>query len=112
MLFKPEHIKMIEDGNKTATRRIWERWHIKVGGIYPAQVRMYQPKIECPLIRVNNRYLQALGDMTEKDADKEGGYTLNQFIKRFEEITKRTWEPELVVYVGEFEYVGRMDKIK
>lgn len=104
MLFKPEHIEMIKNGTKTVTRRIWKSWHVKVGRTYPAQIRMYQPRHGCPLILVTDRYIQSLGEMTEKDANKEGGYTLEQFIKRFEEITKNPWDPELEVYVVEFDF--------
>ncbi len=46
--------------------------------------------------------------MTEKDADKEGGYTLKEFKRVFEDITKTVWEDDLVVWVVEFRIERRM----
>ena len=102
MLFKLEHIKMIEMGMKNATRRIWKKPHVKAGGVYPVQVRMFQPKADCSFIKVNAVYQQRLGDMTEADAKKEGGYTLEEFKKDFETVTKSTWDDDLIVWVVEF----------
>ena len=50
MLFKPYLVTEILAGRKTATRRDWKRPHAKVGGTYPVQAKMYQPRIECPII--------------------------------------------------------------
>ena len=102
MLFKPEHISMIKTGSKTATRRLWKKPHVKPGGVYPVQVRMFQPKADCSFIRVNAVYQQRMGDMTEKDAQKEGGYTLKEFKEVFETVTKTVWDDNLVVWVVEF----------
>lgn len=106
MLFKDEHIQMIMDGKKTATRRQWSRWHVKVGGIYPVQTEMFQPKAECPaFIKVTDRYKEKLGEMTDEDFNKEGGYNKMEFQERWEEITGEEWNPDEEVYVVEFEYV-------
>ena len=103
MLFKPEHISMIKTGSKTATRRLWKKPHVKPGGVYHAQVTMFQPKKESStFIRVTAVYQQKLGDMTKKDAYKEGGYTLEEFKRVFEDITKTVWDDNLVVWVVEF----------
>lgn len=108
MLFKPEHIRMILEGKKTATRRLWKRWAVKVEGVYPVQTQMFQTKEECDVfIRVTDRYKQELGEMTEEDAKKEGGYTLDEFKERWEEITGQEFDPEQVAYVIEFEKVVR-----
>ncbi len=105
MLFKPEHIKMIEDGIKTVTRRLWKTPYAKVGGTYAVQIKMYQLRKDCPIIKATKVYRQPLGKMTEEDAQKEGGYTLEQFKARFEEITKKPWDPDVVPYVVEFEHL-------
>jgi len=63
---------------------------------------MFQPKADCSFIRVNAVYQQHLGDMTEADAKKEGGYTLEEFKKVFETVTKSTWDDDLIVWVVEF----------
>lgn len=106
MLFQPDHIVKIENGKKTVTRRLWKRWHVKIGGTYPAQKYMYQPRAECPLIHCEDRYLQPLGDMTEEDADKEGGYTLEEYRNLWEEINGVPFLNRQVVYVIEFQYAG------
>jgi len=106
MLFKKEHVKMIKTGKKTMTRRLWKKPHAKIGGIYPIQVTMFQPKTECPLIQATAVYQQRLGDMTEKDAQKEGEYTLEEFKEVFEKVTKTVWDDNQVVWVVEFRIEG------
>jgi len=44
MLFKPEHKEMILNGTKTATRRVWKKPMVKVGGIYKAKTKMLSVK--------------------------------------------------------------------
>jgi hypothetical protein len=47
---------------------------VRVGGVYPVQTRMFQPKSECELfIRVVKVYCQRLVDMSMVDYLKEGG---------------------------------------
>ena len=105
MLFKKYHIEWIRTGKKVVTRRLWKRWHAKVGGRYPAQDSFCKPRIECPIIECTARYMQPLSEMTEEDANKEGGYTLAGFQETFRAITGK-WDPTLVPYVVEFKYVG------
>ena len=107
MLFKPEHVDMIMQGIKTATRRAWKRPMAKPGGLYPVQVRMFQRRAECPLIRVTRVYRQRLGDMTEEDARKEGGYTLDEFRDVWIGING-AWDDDQMVYVVEFRYQPRI----
>jgi len=83
MLFKPYLVTEILAGRKTATRRDWKRPHAKVGGTYPVQARMYQPRSECPIIECTALYRQTLKDMTEADARAEGVEDLAEF--------KRIW---------------------
>ena len=105
MLFQKDHIKLIKRGEKVVTRRRWKRWHAKVNGVYPCQVKMYQSKKECPLIKCIKRYEQKLGDMTEDDALKEGGYTLKEYKELWRDINGVPFDEEEVVKVVEFEYV-------
>ena len=109
MLFKEEHIEKIKNGTKTATRRVWKFNHARENGIYAIQSRMFQPWRECPKIRAVKVYDQPLGDMTEEDANKEGGYTLAEFKDLFEDITGDKWDDNQVVTVVEFEYIGWVD---
>jgi len=105
MLFKPEHIEMIREGRKTATRRDWEKKMVKVDGVYPCQTEMFQPKDECDVfIRVTDLYKQRLGEMTLLDALKEGYYGFGDFKKAWIEING-WWDMNREVWVVEFQEV-------
>lgn len=111
MLFKNHHVKMIENGTKTVTRRQWKTPHAVEGRIHPVQVKMYQPKSECPKIKILKVYTQPLGEMTEEDARKEGGYTLEQFKEIWLKINRVPLDPDEVVHVVEFEYIGEGNEV-
>jgi len=49
-------------------------------------------------------YPERLGDISEEDARKEGGYTIEQFKEVWRDITE-AWTPEIEVTVYEFEMV-------
>jgi len=104
MLFKKYHIEMIKSGLKTETRRNWKKQMVKENRIYPVQIKMFEPKTLCPLIKVNYVFRQRLGDMSEIEAYKEGGYTLQEFKKIFSDINGY-WDDNLNVYVIGFEYL-------
>ncbi len=103
MLFKPEHKQMILNGTKTATRRVWKRPMVKVGGIYKAKLQMLS-KDYFAKIKVTKLYKQKLGDMKPNDFKKEGYPNSNDFITIWAKINK-TWEYDLEVDVIEFEVV-------
>ncbi len=106
MLFKPFHIEKIREGTKTATRRTWDRAKVKVGNRYPAKTEMFESNDEADCwIEVTDVYQEKLGDLTYEDAQKEGGYTPTQFRDSWRDIVGE-WEPDMMVYVVEFEYVG------
>lgn len=103
-MFQPHHIELIAKGIKTATRRRHKRPMERVCGTYYAKEYMYQPKAEARVwYHVKRVYAQRLGDMTEEDARKEGGYTLGGFREIWEEINEVPWNPDEEVYVYEFE---------
>jgi len=107
MLFKPEHKEMILNGTKTATRRIWKKPMVKVGGIYKCKLKMlskdYFAKIE-----ITKLFKQKLGEMTLEDCKKEGYENAqhNQFIDIWVKING-SWNPKLEVYVIEFEVIKK-----
>ncbi len=106
MLFKPEHIDQIRSGEKKATRRDWNRRQAVPGNVYIAATELFVSHDEADCyIRVDDVYQQPLGEMTEVDARAEGGYTLEEFRDIWRGISGG-WDPELVVYVVEFTYVG------
>lgn len=109
LLFKPRHIEAIRDGVKTATRRDWAENYPRPseGDIRMAVTEMFTSDAECDCyIRVTDIYQEPLGEMTQEDARKEGGYDLAGFREAWETINGE-WDPDLVVDVVEFEYVGR-----
>lgn len=123
MIFKPYHIPMIRSGSKTATRREWKESYAgpTVGSIQMAAAKQMVPDAadhnspmlltddDCDCyIRITDRYRQPLGEMTDVDAQKEGDYDdLDEFRDGYERVYgDGSWNPEKVVTVVEFEYVG------
>jgi len=109
MLFKPDHIKAIREGVKTATRRDWADGYHRPspGDVRMAVTEMFTTDEECDCyVRVTDVYQEPLGGMNHEDARKEGGYDMADFREAWEEINGK-WDQELVVDVVEFEYVGR-----
>ena len=104
MLFKPEHVDMILRRSKTATRRIWKKPRVKVGGIYKAKLKMIS-KDYFAKIKVEALYKQPLGRMDYVDALKEGYESLDDFKKIWKKING-SWDDKLVVDVIEFELVS------
>lgn len=106
MLFQQEHIDQIRTGEKTVTRRDWDRRQVKVGGVYIASTEMFTSHEEADCyVRVTGLREERLGDITDRQARREGGYTARTFRTAWSEINGG-WDPDLTVYVVEFEYVG------
>jgi len=107
MLFQEEHIRQIRSGEKTVTRRDWKSPQVKEGGVYIASTEMFCSHEEANCyIRVTDVRKEPLGSITPAGADREGGYTREEFIEVWEDINGE-WEPEQHITVAEFEYVGR-----
>lgn len=97
------------------TRREWDENQVTPEKTYRAtrggnvEQGMFVPREECDcFIRVIDVYEQLLGEMTEEDAVREGGYTLDEFREKWEEINDG-WDPEQLVWVVEIEYAGDTD---
>lgn len=112
MLFKDYHLPMIRSGSKTVTRREWsENYnHPNEGTVHIASDEMFTSDdgADC-YIRILAVYDQPLGDMTDEDAQREGDYEdMEDFRDGYERVYgDGAWDPEKVVTVVEFEYVGR-----
>lgn len=104
MLFKKIHKEMILNGTKTATRRVWKRPMVKVGGIYKCKTKMLS-KDYFAKIKVTKLYKQKLIDMKDEDTNKEGYKNLMDFQDIWIKINSE-WNPFLKVDVIEFEVVG------
>lgn len=117
MIFKEHHREQIRTGEKTMTRRGWDENQVTPGKTYRAtrggnvEQGMFVTRDECDcFIRVTDVYEEQLGEMTEEDAQREGGYTLEEFVEKWEEINgEGSWDPEKTVWVVEIEYAGDSD---
>jgi len=109
MLFKDRHIPLIRNGTKTATRRDWAENYAgpNVGSVVAATTELFVPDDEADCyIRITDRYEEPLGAIDTEDARKEGGYSVGDFREAWTEING-DWNPEQVIDVVEFTYVGR-----
>jgi hypothetical protein len=108
MLFTERHIPKIRSGEKIATRRKWSDNYNRPneGAIHMASTSLFTPTDECDcFIEINDVYQQPLGAMEQADFEKEGGYSRKEFIDVWEDLYGE-WDPEAVVDVVEFAYVG------
>ncbi len=105
MIFKEEHKKMILNGTKTATRRIWKRPMVKIGGVYKCKLKMLS-KGYFAKIKVTELYKQELMNMKDEDAKKEGYKNTRDFQEVWIKINDE-WNPFLKVDVIEFEVVKK-----
>jgi hypothetical protein len=85
LLFKPYHVKLIQDGIKTQTRRIWKKPRCKVGSVHKAKTKMLSKEYFADLYIIDV-HKEHLLDISEKDAWCEGGYTRDQFLNIWDEI--------------------------
>ena len=88
LLFKPEHVKPIQDGTKTQTRRIWKKAQAKIGSIHKAKTEMFS-KDYFALLVILDVHREEFHCLTEEDAQKEGGYTRESYIEKFFEINPK-----------------------
>ena len=102
LLFKKRYVEQITRGDKTATRRPF-RPMVKEGGRYRIKVELFESLPHRILVR--RLYEQTLGEMTSKDAEKEGYASLREFREEWESLY-RSWEPRQKVWVVEFSYLG------
>ena len=107
IIFKPEHVEMINNGTKTQTRRVWKRRRAKPGAVHQVKTKIYSKTYECK-IKINAVRMERLGDITPRDAFKEGSYRLDEDKKRWIDINGE-WDPDLMVHVIDFELISEED---
>lgn len=108
LLFKDRHIPMIRAGEKRATRRMWSDEYARPneGTVQMAKTSLFESDDECDCyIRILQVYQEPLAEMSAQDFDAEGGYTPDEFVEIWRGLYGE-WDPEQVVEVVEFEYVG------
>lgn len=102
MLFKRYHVFPMWMGIKQYTRR-FSKNAPKVGS--EQKCRHDYTSFSFGTIKILDVYRQPLGMMTERDAYQEGGYTLDQYKKTLEMITKKPWDSTASVWVIKFQFV-------
>lgn len=103
LLFKPEHVKPIQDGIKTATRRQWKKCRVKVGSVHLCKTKMLS-KDYFAKVRIVKTYKQKLKHMVMEDYLAEGGYIKEEYINKWREING-TYDKDEIVWVVKFELV-------
>jgi hypothetical protein len=98
LIFGRDHIRLILEGVKTQTRRRHGR-PLKAGRIYDVKRDWYHSTGH--KILITDVYRQRLRDITPEEDNKEGNYTVDEFIEEWKDING-SWEPDEVVWVYEF----------
>lgn len=121
LIHKPYHIALIRAHEKTETRREWKENYNGpvVGAVHMAVSADMVPEGTPPIhashddcdcyVQVLDKYRQPLGDVTDENARNEGDYeSVAEFREGYERVYGAgAWDPEKVVTVVEYEYVGR-----
>jgi len=105
MLFKKHLAAKVRAGTKTQSRRI-SKIRYREGSIQPVRENCAPGKAK-DYIKIDRRYEQRLGDMTEEQAKAEGFQNLAEFKRGWEEITKQPWNPDQTVTAYEFHLVSK-----
>lgn len=93
--FSKTHADAIKNGRKTQTTRKAKDPRLQVGTIVRAQITHFAD------LRIINVYRKKLKDFDESDAQREGGYTLEQFKEVWKSLHDE-WNPDETVYVIEY----------
>lgn len=113
MLFKKHHIEKTLRGEKTQTRRRITNHSYKVGRKYGIRSHWFEKPVAHILITAKR--IERLGDITPEDAQKEGGYTVEEYRREWEKING-SWKPDLKVYVYDYvlikEHKEKQEKIQ
>lgn len=101
MPFRLVHMKPIIEGKKVQTsRRGIPDPRVKIGAIVHASV--WEPHFAS--LRITSIERKRLGEFTQEDAEREGGYSLDEFKKAWKRINKELNDNEMV-YILSFEAI-------
>lgn len=104
MIFTPSSIEKIKSGQKTETRRIWKRPHVKVGGVYGTRASRRDKETGSTRIRVTEVRQEFLGDVDSGATHREGFSSVEDFMAVWKQLHGE-WNPKQTVYVVRFEVV-------
>ena len=104
LLFKPKHISLIQKGWKNVSRRMWDKPRANVGSYHQIKTKIFT-KDHHGYIQIKRLYRERLLTITEDHAQREGGYTREQYIALFHDIYPCAGNNPML-WVVEFEYVG------
>lgn len=105
MIFTRDLILKIQRGEKTETRRIWKRPHVRVGGVYSVRRNRFSPVYPPdPKVRVLSMRKERLGLIDEAGSIAEGCAGKSDFISLWTHL-HGAWNPETEVTVVRFEVV-------
>jgi hypothetical protein len=109
LLFKPEHVKPIDTGLKTQTRRTWKKPRVTDGSFQKAKTQMLSKNYFALLRITESPYQEKLRSISDADAYAEGGYTYQSYIDKFYEIYPKLDREQMAflwLWVVKFEKVG------
>lgn len=99
VLFKPEMVKAILSGKKSQTRRIGATCRYQPGRSYAVQPGRGKPA--SLRITITDVRQEQLGEISLKDAKREGFHTTDEFREYWEDL-HHGWTPTLLVWVLTF----------
>ena len=88
-LFKKEHVEGIVNGTKTQTRRMHLSPRARVGSVHQCRTIMMRRDSCFARIKILRVWPEELQEITEEDAQAEGGYTPKEFITPPENLRAR-----------------------
>jgi len=103
LLFQPEHIQMNIDGRKTETRRLWIKPRARVGSLH--QQKTDFTKKHYGYLAIEQVFQEPLLNITEEGANREGGYTREQYLTLWFKINPNS-PPNPLVFVIRYHYHG------
>jgi ParB family chromosome partitioning protein len=96
--FSREHAEAITKGIKNQTSRKNKDPRLQPGTIVRTQVTYYSD------LEIKDVFRKKLGDFSEEDATREGGYTLEEFKQVWKNL-HGNWNPKEYVYVIQFKFL-------
>jgi hypothetical protein len=108
-LFMKKHVPMILDETKTQTRRNHKRARALVGSIHQCRTMMLNKDSTFARIKILRVWQERVYDISEEDAQAEGGYTREEYIEGLLKMHKGKLKATDTVYCYEFELVKDCD---